>query len=338
MFDIFAKLLSSLFTFLFPVFASYKALKTSDPTLLTPWLMYWVVLACCLLIESWTDWILVWVPFYAWMRAGFLLYLILPQTQGARLIYQQHVDPFLRDNEIAIDDFITSAHERAKQAGLSYIKQGIELIKQYVFGMPPKQPSPPPTPSGYSYTQNLMSRFSMPNSRPAAGASSGIDFNSLLSSALGAATARGGVSNSSARDMPRSESIIPPEVKGSEEKMSFIAAQRERLSVLMAALDNEQRNISDAPRMSSMSLDGDAKDMRRNSSASGLSKSRSEADFEKIERDDENEEMRRPGQDRSQSGSWLPWAWNQGQKIAEVMKDHDMGGMSEGRSSGVEPR
>lgn len=80
MFDIFAKLLScvvtpqspnihlqtdhnshsSIASFLFPLFASYKALKTSDPAQLTPWLMYWVVLACALLVESWTEWFLVW--------------------------------------------------------------------------------------------------------------------------------------------------------------------------------------------------------------------------------------------------------------------------------------
>lgn len=51
---------SSVATFLFPVFASYKALKNNDPAQLTPWLMYWVVLAVGLLVESWVGWILVW--------------------------------------------------------------------------------------------------------------------------------------------------------------------------------------------------------------------------------------------------------------------------------------
>lgn len=54
------KFFSSIPTFLFPLFASYKALKTSDPALLTPWLMYWVVLAIALFAESWLGFILVW--------------------------------------------------------------------------------------------------------------------------------------------------------------------------------------------------------------------------------------------------------------------------------------
>lgn len=52
--------LSSVATILFPVFASWKALRSSDPAQLRPWLMYWVVLSGVLLAESWTVWILGW--------------------------------------------------------------------------------------------------------------------------------------------------------------------------------------------------------------------------------------------------------------------------------------
>jgi hypothetical protein len=51
---------SSVITILFPVFASYKALRSSDPSQLAPWLMYWVVLSGILLVESWTIFILGW--------------------------------------------------------------------------------------------------------------------------------------------------------------------------------------------------------------------------------------------------------------------------------------
>lgn len=54
------EIIRSIITILFPIFASYKALRTSDPAQLTPWLMYWVVLSCFSLIESWTWFILAW--------------------------------------------------------------------------------------------------------------------------------------------------------------------------------------------------------------------------------------------------------------------------------------
>src|SRR5438045_430888 len=61
------------------------------------------------------------IPFYPWIRAGFLLYLISPQTQGAKVLYQTYLHPFLEEHEIAIEDFISSAHDRAKEAGINYL-------------------------------------------------------------------------------------------------------------------------------------------------------------------------------------------------------------------------
>jgi len=334
MFDTFATLLSSVPTFLFPVFASYKALKTSDPALLKPWLMYWVVLACALLFESWTGFILTWIPFYSWIRLGFLLYLILPQTQGAKVLYQSHVHPFLEENERSIDDFISSAHDRAKSAGIIYLKQAIELIKQHVFGLPPRESTPPPTPSAYSYTQNLIARFNLPSARPAfpsnpvSGATStATEFYTLLASAVSAATS---ASSTQARDLSNSGTLIPPTVSGSD-RLSFISAQRERLSILLSALDKEASTLqsegvkpSIPRRVPSMSLDGSSgtdeagesgeRPKSAMSGVSGLSKSKSEADFEKIDAESGAEDLGyenpRAHTRRSPSGaSWLPWSW-----------------------------
>ncbi|KAH8808556.1 TB2/DP1, HVA22 family-domain-containing protein [Xylogone sp. PMI_703] len=304
MFDLFPNLLSSLPTFLFPVFASYKALKTSDPALLAPWLIYWVILACVLLVESWLWFILFWIPFYGWFRLIFLLYLILPQTQGARYLYEEYLNPWLRENELVIDDFISTAHERAMAAGLDYLNQAIEFVKTNVFGLPPRQPSPPPTPSTFSYAQSLISRFNMPSARsgttPRYGGSTGTspDFYSLLASAVSA------VASASTPDRETSSgSLIPSTIRG-EERVTFIAAQRERLSVLLSALDREAAAIQSGggPRGTSE---------RPKSALSGLSKSRSETDFEKIDAESgsEGENANRHGH-RDSGGAWLPWGWS----------------------------
>ncbi|RDL41796.1 Protein YOP1 [Venustampulla echinocandica] len=304
MFDTFARLLSSIPTFLFPVFASYKALKTSDPALLAPWLMYWVVLACALLVESWAGFILFWIPFYSWIRLAFLLYLILPQTQGARVLYQTHVHPFLRENELAIDDFISSAHDRAKAAGLSYLKHAIELFKQHVLGLPPKAPTPPSTPGPFSYTQSLMARFNLPSARasmpanPVIGATNTAnDFYALLASAVSAATSRDPTATdpSEARDFSNSQTLIPPTVQG-EERLSFIAAQRERLSIILSALDKEANTLQtgdDSPRRP----------------VSVLSSRKSEGDFEKIDAESGAEDGSPHARREASGGSWMPWSW-----------------------------
>ncbi|KAI9715169.1 MAG: hypothetical protein M1812_006148 [Candelaria pacifica] len=303
MFSIIADLLSSIITILFPIFASYKALRTSDPAQLTPWLMYWVVLSCALLVEGWTEWILVWIPFYSWFRLIIHAYLVLPQTQGARLLYQSHIHPFLSSYELEIDNFITSAHDRAKAAGLSYLKNLIAYIKENIFGLPTRsQPSPPPSAYGNSYVQNLFGRFNLPSAREGLAAPAG-DFYGLLSTAL--AQSGGGNREVQAEEMSRSGMLIPKGIEGDEERMNYIHTQRDKLRVLLQALDNEASNISTG----FGGVSGGQGPVKRNITpvyASGLNKSRSELEFERVEHDDVGD---RPGKGPA-SGGWMPWNWS----------------------------
>jgi receptor expression-enhancing protein 1/2/3/4 len=292
------------------------------------------------------------IPFYSWFRLGFLLYLILPQTQGAKVLYQKHVHPFLYENELAIDDFISSAHDRAKAAGVTYLKHAIELIKQHLLGIPPKEPTPPTTPSTYTYTQSLMARFNLPSARPAfpaAATSTATDFYSLLASAVSAATSPATSSANQPRDLSNSGTLIPPTVHG-EDRLSFIAAQRERLAILLSALDKEANNLQSesvkpsAPRhVPSMFFDGSGESEegtteRPKSAMSGLSSRKSEADFEKIDAESGTEEVESNKRRQTSSGSWLPWSW--GAQTVEAPVDTVMSGSSKpedsGKSSGVD--
>ncbi|KAI1078769.1 TB2/DP1, HVA22 family-domain-containing protein [Whalleya microplaca] len=351
MFDILPKFLSSIASFLFPLFASYKALKTSDPAQLTPWLMYWSVFACALLVESWLEFILVWVPFYAYLRLLFLLYLVLPQTQGARQIYETYLHPYLSENEAAIEDFIASAHDRLKAAGIAYLKRAIEVLRTKVMGLPPndeaREADTPATAAPQGYTQALLARFSVPAARWAANSagSAGNDFYNILAGAVSAATTSGGgtaSSSSAARNNNNNNAdtasstatLIPENIGGAQDKISFIAAQRERLAFMMGALDKEaqqlerteeERRAAEQARKDlrpvSMSLDGQdgsgSGSSRPPSGHSILSKSRSEVDFEKIdaesgtEEDDNNLRRRAPAEESASAGrsgwSFLGW-------------------------------
>jgi receptor expression-enhancing protein 1/2/3/4 len=247
------------------------------------------------------------------------------------------VHPFLQDNETQIDDFISSAHDRAKQAGVEYLKQAIELIKIHVFGLPPKEPTPPSTPSTYSYTQSLIARFNLPSARPSfpvGGSSTAGDFYSLLASAVTAATS-GQAATSKVTDLSNSGTLIPPSLQASSERLTFISAQRERLNILLSALDKEASTLqphsssqneikpSTPRRVESRFFDGNIESEaeeegireRPKSAMSGLSKSKSENDFENIDAESGTEEVentRRQTMRRGVSsggGSWMPWSW-----------------------------
>ncbi|PSR78555.1 HVA22 family TB2/DP1 protein, partial [Coniella lustricola] len=344
MFDIFAKLLSSIASFLFPLFASYKALKTSDPAQLTPWLMYWVVLACTLLVESWTEWLLVWMPLYAYIRLFFLLYLVLPQTQGARIIYTTYIHPYLEDNESQIEDFIATAHDKLKAAGLAYIKRAFEIVRTQVLGFPPSESSSqqqqqrtaseiPASLRPRSYTQSLLDRFQLPQARWSGNAgSAGQDFYNFLSNAVATAAGSGSGAGGSARQEDKtaggntSGTLVPPSIRDNADKMSFLAAQRERLHLVLSALDREAAQLRSsatgyAPVSASLSASQDINldSIQPLSGRSGLSKSRSELDFEKIEAESGAEDNVDPAQDGESAratpsaaatmGSWIPWGW-----------------------------
>ncbi|CAK7265069.1 hypothetical protein SEPCBS119000_001322 [Sporothrix epigloea] len=398
MFDLLPKALASVISLLFPLFASYKALNTCDPAQLTPWLMYWVVFSCVVLFESWTDWILVWVPFYYYFRLFFLLYLVLPQTQGARLLYQTHVHPWFARHEAQIDDIISSAHARLLSASMHYLKQAIAFLHD-ALGLPVAPgtesqsavlESPWSGESGsYSYSQSLLARFALPNARwpggamgsaavssdkvdPAAPASSA-DLYKMLANAVGAlgtATGAAGgaaagaaasafsrgiagfgtVSNASnSSTFVASSALIPPHIQDTD-RASFIATQRDILRTLLSALDREAAQLEDTdePLINPSPLS------RPLSSASGLSKSRSETDFEQIdaesgtEKDTPLRQRRRadikdgdavhPGTgQRTTSSSWIPWGWGKGGTITSPDLDGHLQGESEtGKTSSTE--
>ena len=273
--------------------------------------MYWVVLAVVATLESLLSFALAWVPFYAWLRLGLHLYLVMPGQAGATALYQSHVDPFLAAHEADIEGLISDAHERARSAGLQYLKAALEWVKVNVLGQQPRPQAPPPP---GSYAQQLLSRFSLP---PAAGpgAPAG-DVYGLLASALQSvgATAGGSSSSSSrsrearAEDLSASGSLIPPGVESAEERMSYVTRQRENLRVLLQAFDREAFNIAGQEQQQS----------------AGLAKSRSEVDFERIETDEAPENgASKAG--KTVQGGWMPWSWGGSPPAGEA-----------GRSSGVD--
>jgi len=325
------------------------------------------------------------IPFYAYIRLLFLLYLVLPQTQGARIIYQTHVHPFLEENESAIEDFISSAHERLRAAGIAYLKRAIELLKTNVLGLPPSQPDANAAAAaaaanqGQSYTQTLLARFSLPSARfggnwnqgGGAAGPAGVgspDVYGFLSSALSAVTASytgagaapaadQGLGNNHAAagvNAPGAwTNLIPEYIRGPAARMSFLQAQRERLNILLSALDTEASRLAreeqqQQTRRASGMMDGadtgilfgssgygnngSRQSFSEQSGTSGLSRNRSEADFEKLDAESGAEEdyeygvdnaaggiRRRPVATTSQSsssatataggGSWMPWGW-----------------------------
>ncbi|KAG6865749.1 hypothetical protein C0991_012221 [Blastosporella zonata] len=117
-----ARIVSSAAAFLYPGYASYKTLsqRPASEEELERWLMYWSVLGCLVGVEYLAEWLVSCnksinqrVPFYYTLKTLFLLYLALPQTQGASYVYQQHLSPFFHAHETQIDAALASLKVKA---------------------------------------------------------------------------------------------------------------------------------------------------------------------------------------------------------------------------------
>eukprot|EP00835_Amoeboradix_gromovi_P007082 NODE_1044_length_1788_cov_0.240379.p1 type:complete len:205 gc:universal NODE_1044_length_1788_cov_0.240379:1396-782(-) len=115
--DIAGKFLSNLIGLIYPGNKSLKAIKSSATEDDTKWLTYWVVYATFATVESFTDLLINWVPFYYTAKVLFLLYLSLPQFDGAVKVYQI-IEPFLTKEGSKMDaalDKLKNATEKKNE-------------------------------------------------------------------------------------------------------------------------------------------------------------------------------------------------------------------------------
>jgi receptor expression-enhancing protein 5/6 len=87
------QLLSNLAGVALPTYYSLVAIETAGGKDDTKMLTYWSIYGMLTVVEYWSNTILYWVPFYFLLKTAFLLWLVLPQTEGAVLVYQKVVRP-----------------------------------------------------------------------------------------------------------------------------------------------------------------------------------------------------------------------------------------------------
>jgi len=265
-----------------------------------PWLIFYATLSVVHFAENTFLSPMTWLPFYSWFRLVGHLYLLMPAPQGATFIYTSYIDPYLTQYETDIEQFISDSHDKLKALGFQYVKQALDWVRVNLLGQQPPPPSPPP-PAYQSYAQTLLSRFYSPSAAakvavPAPGAPASTEFYNSVLSALSAATSgiTGPRTAMRSPDLSSARSLVPPELSTPAERLRYISQARAGLQTLMQMYDRE------------------AADAHDDQTSDGLSKSRSETEFDKIEKDEilAQQSLKRDSPVRHPSSGWMPWNWS----------------------------
>eukprot|EP00276_Gloeochaete_wittrockiana_P011300 CAMPEP_0184646544 /NCGR_PEP_ID=MMETSP0308-20130426/3243_1 /TAXON_ID=38269 /ORGANISM="Gloeochaete witrockiana, Strain SAG 46.84" /LENGTH=151 /DNA_ID=CAMNT_0027076643 /DNA_START=187 /DNA_END=642 /DNA_ORIENTATION=- len=115
----FSKFLSVCLGFVYPAYCSFKALKSPVKEDDTQWLTYWTVYGLWNVVEYFLDFLVCWLPLYYEFKILFVLWLQLPNLQGALYIYLKYMKPYLDTHDVSYQALI----EDLKKNGSTYVKE-----------------------------------------------------------------------------------------------------------------------------------------------------------------------------------------------------------------------
>jgi len=105
----------ALLGFLYPAYASVKAIESSSKDDDTQWLTYWVVYSGFSIAEFFSDIFLSWFPLYFLFKCMFLCWCMAPFSwNGSEFIYRKFIAPFVIQHEEQAEALLSQATNIAK--------------------------------------------------------------------------------------------------------------------------------------------------------------------------------------------------------------------------------
>ena len=94
-------------TVLYPAVHSIRAIESSDGGDDDKvWLTYWMVFGCFTVAETFLGFIFYFIPYWDWIRLGLFIWLLLPNFNGAKIIYDGFIQKLIAQNKHHIKKWI----------------------------------------------------------------------------------------------------------------------------------------------------------------------------------------------------------------------------------------
>jgi len=117
---------------LFPAYRSYKAIKNKNVREYVKWMMYWIIFALFITLETFADIFISWLPLYYEVKIIFIIWLLSPATKGSSILYRKFVHPRLVKHEKAIDKYIAEAQKNGYAALMHVGRKGLNVASETI--------------------------------------------------------------------------------------------------------------------------------------------------------------------------------------------------------------
>eukprot|EP00359_Climacostomum_virens_P008839 CAMPEP_0204905300 /NCGR_PEP_ID=MMETSP1397-20131031/5345_1 /ASSEMBLY_ACC=CAM_ASM_000891 /TAXON_ID=49980 /ORGANISM="Climacostomum Climacostomum virens, Strain Stock W-24" /LENGTH=112 /DNA_ID=CAMNT_0052074171 /DNA_START=216 /DNA_END=554 /DNA_ORIENTATION=- len=105
---------------------SFKAIESKDYEDDKQWLTYWVVYGSFTVVDTFTDVLLSWLPFYHPIKLLVLIFLAWPETKGAQTVYDRLIRPILVKHESVIDQGLGHIKAKVEEAKVEAAHQAVD--------------------------------------------------------------------------------------------------------------------------------------------------------------------------------------------------------------------
>lgn len=100
-------------TVLYPAVHSIRAIESETDEDDKVWLTYWMVFGVFNVLETFFGFIFYFIPYWDWIRLALFVWLLLPNFNGAKVIYDQVLQPLLKQNKDLIQEWIAKTSTAA---------------------------------------------------------------------------------------------------------------------------------------------------------------------------------------------------------------------------------